>query len=283
MAFGDFAQFSQSLAKFDTSSAVWVTKPAATFTTPALTAGDYAVGYSSTWSVMLNPANQHAMQIRMLQDAVTPLMTANVFQEIDIGNIAPDSQVGAYDMQLVTLGAGVHTFEVQCQRVGGLPAQTVSLQNTTLWLYKLDRVSMSFDESRTLAQFNTISTAYQLVESLGPLTLQAGTYRILAGADYNDDTNAPGDLAIRVRERKDPAGANIITNLYGDNAAGADEAFFHLAGLGVFGVYNRFAWVTTCRDLLADDYTYEMHLRSRIAFANVELANRMIVVMRLSD
>lgn len=275
MAFGDEAE-SLNVARTVTDSTTYVT--AGTLTTSNLSGGDYFVHYTLSYQTSDSAGD---VQVRLLVDGATEFLPTERLQEYDPG-IDPDtnSHDGTMNFGEIALAAGVHTFELQLRRVGGSGGDDVVIDNAHIAFFKLDPGVLSYNEARNTTRQVIFTTTYQLYLSSGVLSLPAGRYRIMCRSD-SQQLQGSSNMFYRFRQRRDPAGANTITLLFGANSGDATEVGYNLsAGASSTSPYYSNGWVQSCVDLEADDYEYEIHWREDFG-DDVALDNAAIVVMQL--
>lgn len=260
MTLGDFATQVKSPAQTTTTGTVYV--PKVTLNTPAVSAADYLV--MGSFHYQNPPGINEDLQARIVEDAGPVIFETGRLQEVDSFFV----HMAYYWSVRRTLAAGAHTYGVEFRRQGGAVA-AVGIEEVYLHFFQLDA---SYQETISDAIVNTNSTAYVLKSGIAAGALPAGTYRMGFACEYRCP-NAGAKLGLRWRERRDPAGANVITNLLGDNAGGGTELFVNNGGYGLAAddPWQCASWITACRELTADTYTYELHFRTSNAANNVEI------------
>lgn len=261
MALGDFRTSAESLGRSQTSSTTY--QPKLQLTTPNVAAGDYLVTVSFLLQTSAVQSNQ--LQARIIEDIAGPattVYTTGNLREANPGNAVGDSQEALYVAFARTLAAGVHTYDLEFRRQGGLLADDVTIEEARIEFFQLDA---TYQNAASDGYSQTFSTTYQLKANLNTGAVPAGTYRIGFSCEYNcEDPDNGNNMGLRFRERKDPAGANTITNLLGADAGNGAELELNNGGYGVGSTQERqcAAWEQPCRDLDADTYEYELHFRA---------------------
>lgn len=259
MALGDFHTYAESLARLQTSSNTYQNK--LQLVTPVVPAGDYLVTFSFLFQTDVGELNE--LQARIVEDiagAATVVYETGELREANPGNAAGDSQDCVIVSLRRTLAAGAHTFDLQFRRTGSV--NLVTIEAVRMTFFQLDA---SYQEASSDGYASTISTSYVLKASLAAGALAAGTYNIRFSVEYNcQDPLNTNNVGLRFRERRDPAGANVITNLLGADAGNGAELELNNGGYGFGSTAPRLAagWAEVCRELTADTYTYELHYRS---------------------
>lgn len=280
MALGDFNTLAEALARSQTSSNTYQNK--LQLTTPNVPAGDYLVTFSFLFQTDVGETNE--LQARIVEDIAGPatvVYETGELREANPGNAAGDSQDAVIVSIRRTLAAGVHTFDLQFRRTGTIDLVTIEAVRMTFF-----QMDATYQEASSDGYASTNSTTYQLKAQLAAGAVPAGTYCIRFSCEYNcEDPVNSNNEGLRFRERQDPAGANVITNLLGGNAGTGAELELNNGGYGFGSTAPRLAagWAEICRELEADSYTYELHYRAvGGAFDDVGIALARINFWRMS-
>ncbi|MDH5644464.1 MAG: hypothetical protein OEZ01_00565 [Candidatus Heimdallarchaeota archaeon] len=277
MALGDNTQHVESLGRSQTSLNVYQTK--VTLTTPVLPAGDYLVCVSALYQT--DSAETNEIQFRVLEDGATTAYESGVLREANPGNAAGDSQDTFYVSMVRTLGAGSHTFALEYRRTGTVDLVTV--EEARIEFFEMDGTYLG---SASDAYAFTTSTTYINKVLLNTGAIAAGTYHIGFSVEYAcQDPNNTNNMGLRFRERRDPVGVDVITNLLGDDAGLGKELQINNGGYGYLSTDPRqvAAWEQPCRVLTADTYQYELDYRAvGGAFDEVAVALARINLWRMS-
>ena len=110
MAFGDFSIFAQDLAQSTNATTSFVQK--LRLTTPAVTAGDYRIGWSFTWG---NGSASSSTIVKIEEDDTTSLWQMQT-EPKDAGT---DQQIPGDGFAQRTLTAGIHTFDMDFTTTAG--------------------------------------------------------------------------------------------------------------------------------------------------------------------
>lgn len=258
MTLGDSRTFSTSLAKATTNSPDYINK--ATLVTPALPAEADNYLIIATWAYQ----NAHAdpdFQLEVEEGGVQFYETGRLhtFESLGVGDADP-AETYAIAFQRF-LGGGVHNIDFNFRAVSG-DGDLVAIEQLRMEFFALD---VTFKEAISDAVSSTFSTSYQLKAAMAGLILAAGTYRIGFSCEYRceDDVNN-NNLGLRFRERKDPAGADVITNLLGADSGDPLELELNNGGDSVASAapWQCATWWTACRELEADTYDFELAFRA---------------------
>ena len=258
MALGDFKQTAESLGRSQTNSGTYATK--LQLATPAVDAGTYLIAASFLYQTDLATLNN--IQVRLVQDiggVPVVLYETSYLRSADPGSGVGDA-VEAATFEVVTTFAGAaapHTFDLQ-YHVVGFPG-FVTIEQVRLQFFKLDGTYVA---AATDAHSFTNSTTYQLKTTLTQ-ALAAGKYRLGMQCEYNN-INPTARGGLRYRMRRDPAGANVITNLLGGNAGSASELMLNQGGYGGLPLdpHGYATYSVACLTLDANTYTFELHYRA---------------------
>lgn len=262
MALGDFRTSAESLGRSQTSSNTY--QPKLQLVTPNVAAGDYLVTVSFLYQTDSGGSNE--LQVELVEDSTTQVYESGELREANPGNSAGDSQEACFFAVARTLAAGVHTFDLDFRRTGSV--DLVTIEEVRIQFFQLDA---SYQAAAVDGYSSTTSTSYVLKVSLNTGAVPAGTYRVGFHVEYNNEDPGNGDnMGLRFRERRDPAGADTITNLLGANSGAGAELELNGGGFGVGASDPRqcAAWEEACRELEADTYQYELHYRAVGGFAD---------------
>lgn len=110
MAFGDFSTFTEDLTQ--STSAITGFTQKLRLTTPAVTAGDYRIGWSFTWG---NDSAANSTRVKIEEDDITSLW--EMYTEPKDGGA--DQKIPADGLAQRTLTAGIHTFDMDFATTAG--------------------------------------------------------------------------------------------------------------------------------------------------------------------
>jgi len=281
MALGDNAVRSESLGRSFTTSAAYQHK--LDLATPAAAPGtDFFLMASWAWQVDTGGTEFQAE----IQQGLGPaaIYETGVLRESNEGVSLDDSLCG-YAIGVkgnLPLGSPGELFHLNFRRQSGTSDNSVAIREARLQYFELDA---TFQEAISDAASQTNSTTYQLKVNLNTGAIPAGDYRIGFAMEYKcQDPTDDNNIAVRFRERRDPAGANVITNLLGDDSGAPDnELEMNNGGFGVGASdpLQQCGWWVACRTLVADTYEYEVHFRAvGGAFDDVEVQKARLIFWR---
>lgn len=257
---GQFPTDAESIGSSSTTSGTYVNK--VTLNTPSVPAGDYLIHASCHYQVPTGPED---FQLELEEDSATQIYETGRLHEIASFNVV--CMVRAAVQR--TLTAGTHQYDMNFRRVDG--SNAVVIQAARLHFFRLDG---TYQQAISSGVSSAGSTAYQLKVSLNTGAIPAGFYRLGMTTEYRNEVAPPsGGCALRFRMRKDPAGADTITNLLGTDSGGGQELFINNGGLGIAATdpWMYASWWRPCLYLEADTYQFELHWREETGGNEVEL------------
>lgn len=186
-------QTAQDVSVFSTGSGAYVST-GKTLVTPALPAGDYRIGvaYQCNCTVL----GEGHWRVRL--DGSSNVWPTDHVQ--DFGN-DDDWVFPAYRSRVITLGAGVHTFDLQSRQTGG-EITTTRDSYFEVWRVPPSLAGDSIDPCACDVQADedaySLTTTPQLAgRTFSPGALPAGTYRLAVSLNYHITGGSAFDWNVR--------------------------------------------------------------------------------------